>query len=74
MTIQINSQTRAAYTKLLMRYFGLPQTYGIECFNGVDYSGAAWKTKTKLYAFDRQDILCTGNVKDFLTVTPLQTQ
>jgi hypothetical protein len=45
--------------------------YGIECFNGTDFSGFSWATSRNLYSFDREDVCAHGIVRDFLTITPL---
>jgi len=61
----------AAYCRLLRRYRRGMGGYGIECFNGTDFSGFSWATSRNLYSFDREDVCAHGIVRDFLTITPL---
>ncbi len=67
----LTPERMAAYCRLLQRYGHGMGGYGIECHNGVDFSGFAWKTKRFLYSFDREDFHASGKVKDYLTITPL---
>ena len=52
----ISNARATLLSSTLIKIYGMPEGYGIECAGGVDYSGSTWRARdrSKLFTIDTE--------------------